>query len=272
MSKFAPRLPAYLDHFEIHLVDHCNLNCKSCMHFAPCADGKFFLSKEMFAKEMKRIAELVEDKHVGIYLMGGEPLLHPELLELCKIGKETYPCGGFQVVSNGIELLKKDDAWFDEFNKLNISFRLTDYHLNPEIKNVFEKKIIKKWYSNSDKFKHAQLNFNPKYDKEESTSFCDSVPGGMTPCLKEGYLYLCPKMAYKENFEKKFGVKLGEPSETYGINIFDHSKEELLKYLNTPNDFCKYCNSKKVWMIGARVHPRRNGESLDIHEWIEEEN
>lgn len=269
---YAPRIQPPLDHFEIHLVDHCNLNCKSCMHFAPCADGTFFISEEMFKRQIERIAELAEGRSVGVYLMGGEPLLHPKFMELCRLGKSIYPNGGLQVVSNGLLLLEKDDAWFDEFNSLNISFRLTDYYIDPKIREIFENKFKKKWYSKSDKFKHAQLNFEPKYDKEESTTFCESVPGGMTPCLREEYFYLCPKMAYKENFEKKFGVKLGEPSETYGINIFTSSKEELLEYLRTPNDFCSYCNSKKVWMIGARVPPRRNGAPLDLHEWIEEEN
>ena len=27
--------------FEVHLVDHCNLNCKGCSHFSPVSEKKF---------------------------------------------------------------------------------------------------------------------------------------------------------------------------------------------------------------------------------------
>ena len=27
--------------FDIHLVDHCNLNCKGCLHFSPLSEEKY---------------------------------------------------------------------------------------------------------------------------------------------------------------------------------------------------------------------------------------
>ena len=34
--------PTHLRGFELHLVDHCNLNCRGCTHFSPLAEKKFF--------------------------------------------------------------------------------------------------------------------------------------------------------------------------------------------------------------------------------------
>ena len=125
--------------------------------------------------------------------------------------------------------------------------------------------------SKSGNFKHAQLNLEPKNDAYMSGLLCDSVPGGITPCLKEGYLYLCPKMAYKDNLEKKFNVALGEPCETYGINIFEANAEQIANYLRVPNDFCAYCDCKTAYTLGARVNPRRSAdEDVSLYEWIQE--
>lgn len=265
------RLPRQIDHFEIHLVDHCNLNCKSCLHYAPCADGTFYLSLEMWEKELIRIKEIFEEVPYdpNFYLMGGEPLLHPQFFEILELGLKHFNARNFQVVSNGIELLNKDDAWFERFNKTGISFRLSDYKLNPKIRELVINKMQNRMVYRTDNFKHAQLNLEPKYDAAINGLLCDSVPGGITPCLKEGYLYPCPKIAYKNNLEQKFNVTLGEPCEHYGLNIFEANAEQIKEYLRSTNDFCAYCDCETSYTLGARIKPKRQpDEQISLYEWI----
>ena len=41
-----------LTYLEIHLLDHCNLNCKGYGHFAPIA-GKHFADLSEYERDMK---------------------------------------------------------------------------------------------------------------------------------------------------------------------------------------------------------------------------
>ena len=64
--------------FEIHLCDHCNLNCKGCGHFSPLAQ-KRFLDPAVFERDCRQLSKLSNRKIELIDLMGGEPLLHPHI-------------------------------------------------------------------------------------------------------------------------------------------------------------------------------------------------
>ena len=64
--------------FEYHLADHCNLNCKGCDHFSPIAETKL-TEFTQFKKDINRMSELFEKKAKSIHILGGEPLLNPEI-------------------------------------------------------------------------------------------------------------------------------------------------------------------------------------------------
>ena len=70
--------------FEVHLVEHCNLNCAGCDNFSSLANPKF-LSANEFESDLVRLKDLFGDNCQRIYLMGGEPLLHPELVKFLEI-------------------------------------------------------------------------------------------------------------------------------------------------------------------------------------------
>ncbi len=43
-----------IPYLETHIVDHCNLKCRGCTHFAPLADP-YFKSIEEFENDLKRL-------------------------------------------------------------------------------------------------------------------------------------------------------------------------------------------------------------------------
>ena len=74
---------------EMHIVDHCNMNCNCCNHFSPLAEP-WFISIEDFTLQIKELKENVSSVKSFI-LLGGEPTLHPYLLDLCKILRNEFP-------------------------------------------------------------------------------------------------------------------------------------------------------------------------------------
>ena len=95
-----------LDYLEFHLADHCNLNCAGCLHYAPFADRRF-ADLETIRRDFKRLKELFSNiRHIRI--LGGEPLLYPDVGEVVKTVRAAFPRSKVRVVTNGVVL--NDDA------------------------------------------------------------------------------------------------------------------------------------------------------------------
>jgi hypothetical protein len=60
---------------DLHLADHCNLNCCGCDNFSPLAK-ETFADIRVIEKDCARMSELTEGRINEIQLLGGEPLLH----------------------------------------------------------------------------------------------------------------------------------------------------------------------------------------------------
>jgi hypothetical protein len=62
--------------FDVHIADHCNINCKSCEHFSPLAP-KSFIDIKKYENDCNRIAELINE--------GGGKIVQMLARGLCKI-------------------------------------------------------------------------------------------------------------------------------------------------------------------------------------------
>ena len=109
---------------EMHIVDHCNLNCANCNHFAPLANNWFINLKDFEAQIQELKNNIPNVKR--LILLGGEPTLHPDLLSICKIARNLYPDIPIEILSNGIFVTKILEQEKD-FKPLNISFRFCSY-------------------------------------------------------------------------------------------------------------------------------------------------
>ena len=70
---------------EYHVIDKCNLNCKSCSHFSNLVDKEIPKSLDQIKKDFKKIWDLTDQGSTycveKVTLLGGEPLLYPYLIE-----------------------------------------------------------------------------------------------------------------------------------------------------------------------------------------------
>ena len=46
-----------IEKIDIHLVDHCNLNCRGCTHFSPLAQ-EFYLDLDSYECDLTRLSKL----------------------------------------------------------------------------------------------------------------------------------------------------------------------------------------------------------------------
>jgi hypothetical protein len=256
--------------FEIHLAEHCNLNCASCNHFSPLA-GEEYLDVDSYRNDCARIAELTNGHIEMIRLMGGEPLLHPQLIEIMKISRQFFDNGTLiEIVTNGILLPKQPAEFWAQCKENAVRIFISKYpiKLNLDlIETVSKQYCVPIIYSNnidkSNNWRSEPLDLSGSQNIK--TNFFVCYKGNNCIQLKNGKLFTCQQAAYINHFNNHFNTRLEITKKDY-ISIYgDVSITEILRFLAKPIPFCRYC------LIGDNYKPRNNQQwrisEQDITEW-----
>lgn len=103
---------------ELHIVEHCNLRCAQCCNVSPYLDARTMSVDEVRAACARIRAALRPDV---LKIMGGEPLLHPELGAVLRAVKESGVAPRVRLFTNGLLLRNIDDATFSAIDELTVS-------------------------------------------------------------------------------------------------------------------------------------------------------
>lgn len=249
-----------IPYIETHIVDHCNLKCKGCSHFSGLATPSF-KSLDEFEKEIKRLSEF----GVGMFrILGGEPLLHPQVVDFCVIARQYLPQSYIVLVTNGILITKLTDEQIQILNNNQIILCISSYGLKLSITQLNKFQFLD--YPNPNDKKQMYnicLDLKKKQNAVQSFQNCDLVQGGWY-FLKEGRLYQCCIMANIQFFNQYFNQNINIDMDDISINIFEHTEEELFNFLHTPHDACTYCNTIKRHFSYSEFEISKR----DINEWI----
>src|SRR5687768_11507768 len=91
---------------EFNLTEHCNLSCAHCDHSSLMLPKKF-ASLEQFTKDIEQLSKVM---HAADFkFAGGEPLLHPDLLDFIRIARKNQIAERYVLITNGVLLHKAPD-------------------------------------------------------------------------------------------------------------------------------------------------------------------
>lgn len=97
----------FLANMEVDVVDHCNLTCRSCSHLSPIAKRQSVSAAEL-ARDLSLLSVNIR---VGrLKVVGGEPLLHPQLEEILHSIRGAKLCDRVALITNGHLLGRLTDA------------------------------------------------------------------------------------------------------------------------------------------------------------------
>jgi MoaA/NifB/PqqE/SkfB family radical SAM enzyme len=252
--------------FDIHLTDHCNLNCNGCEHFSSLAD-KTFLDILTFERDCARLSELTGGKIEDIAILGGEPLLHPGLTDAVDIARRYFHTGEIRILTNGILLLKQTENFWQNCAKNNVEVHVSQYPVKLAVDAI--NSTAKKYnvcltydYIDGIDWVRRPLDIEGKQKIEDVTKKCYQL----NQCIQlvDGKLYTCARIAYIKYFNQYFSQNLQVTEQDY-IDIYKASSlDEILDFLCKPVPFCRYCNIDKTlfdlqWSVSKK----------NIREWID---
>lgn len=250
-------------YIEYHICDHCNLNCKCCSHFSPVSE-RYSVSLEETEENFKKLSQNFPAHFRSIHLLGGEPLLHPQIIDILQIVRKYFPSKEIQVFTNGTLLSRQDDTFFDTIKKNNIQIGVTRYPCSvnyDEIKTLLDKKGADYFFTSFrrsiDKFEKRLLSENKGSNWLTNYLLCKQ-----TTChqLRDCRIYLCPYLAYSDNLNKKFGTKFTHEKCDY-IDISKRvTRWDILWKFGIPGRACRYCDRKGIEMIDWETSKRAREE------------
>lgn len=230
----------YFPYLEFHIADHCNLNCKACEHYAGLVKAPHYPDFERFSNDMHRLHELIDD--IGrIRILGGEPLLNPEVSKYVRLSRELYPKAEIIVVTNGLLLKSMSSEFFDVMRETGAGISVSAYPpMRDKLQDLYQ-------FLLGQRIPFGISHMYNEFTIKQTLNRHDHPQEIFLNCfqahchnLYEGKIAACFLPFTTKYFNRYFQKELPEDG---AIDLYDASltTEILHKKLLFPFERCRYC-------------------------------
>ena len=248
-----------MPYVEYNIVDSCNLKCKGCTHFANLCGDKKTSSYDTFCQDLIQVSK--KAYVVQLRLLGGEPLLHPDLNLFVDKAREILPKADISIVTNGLLINKVSKELFYSMRKNNVGFYISRYIPTDgrieKIINILEEENVD-YFIEKDVIKEfgKSLDMKGTSNTQKAQKACISLGCRF---LRNGRLYKCPFEGLIDIFADFYEYKnipLIRGYDIYDGNIdWGKKLDELFYY---PVEMCKYCAEKcEIFTWKVEANPKK---------------
>ncbi len=229
-------MKAKLKSLEYNVTWTCTNSCASCSHCAP-VNPRRDINPVVFSRGLELAAKVIEAE--TFTLLGGEPLLHPEILRLLRLAKDAGVSSCVQLTTNGRLLdynLKLLPGLLDSLRVTRYPGQVTDeqwkrWHEFCESNRIqFHGGMNAKFYKPISEYELTPEQTQGSFNACPWKSHCTTI---------DGYrLYLCPQALF---FPVHFPAFTEESD---SLNLVDATPESVQAYMNRPNALrvCSLCS------------------------------
>lgn len=240
------RRRAVLHSLEFHVTDHCNLNCKGCGHFS-CISPVMFADPQAFGRDMTRLAEIMDDIEV-ITLLGGEPLLHPAVLDFVESARRAFPRAQVHLTTNGILLGAMPESFWDKLATERVRVNISGYPIKIDdeaIRREAERSGVEVVRTVA-----REQSYCIPLDSKGASRPADSRAACLTlancPFLRDGRIYPCAYPPLVFAVEERFGLEFPvQPADSIDIHG-DIDGFAVNEFLARSIAFCRFCDLGRV--------------------------
>lgn len=198
----------------------------------------------------------MEHRCGAISLLGGEPLLHPQIEDIIRIVRREFPLPTELIIlTNGVRLPYMPDSFWKTLKQYNVQITVTVYPIRLDYIAIEKKahsfgipigmssNIHADRMTMDDKISDKHT-LDPK-GKVPEFYFANCLYFNKFNVLKDGRLYMCPVAAHIDILNKAFGLKFklrpGDSLDIYKIKDW----KEVADFTSKRVPFCDYCDLKK---------------------------
>lgn len=234
---------------ELQAVDFCNLNCKGCTHFSPLFERKI-PEFDYRINDIHMLKEIFDDILV-ISILGGEPLLNPELNKYVIEVRKCFPRAVIQLVTNGLLLVNVSGELLKVLHDNKVIVSISEYVPTHKIINQIEQRLEEFQIDYSVRELDSKQKFNLPLSIVNDSCYEKKCISDGCIAVCEGKIARCPTLLYIDKFNEKFNHYL--PNEGI-MNLEDYSGkgggEILLNKLTEEVPLCQYCIDCEIeWEI-----------------------
>ena len=230
---------------EFNLTEHCNLRCTHCDHASSILPTKF-ADLTSFARDIEALSTVL---HAGEFkFLGGEPLLHPQLVDFLRVAKDAKIANRLTLVTNGLLLHKAPDEIWELIDGMWISvYPGIKYRFDWDwVQRIADEYQIFVWRKETPELTERSLIQEIKNEEFVRMVFqnCDLAHLESCHTIYEGRYYICEPAVWMEPRLAMHGV-IFKNRESDSVAIHDNANlyEDLDNLIRRqePLEACRYC-------------------------------
>lgn len=243
--KFSKDRPS-LSYYEVPVTDSCNLNCKGCLFASNMTQGLQHVNLERLEKDAKRMSEIFYDIP-WIRILGGEPLMHPNIIEIFQIYRRFFLDSEIDLCTNGLLIPKMKKEFWDCVKENRVSIHISGYkpvyqlldRLDAILKEQGIPYVILK---REEFFKY----YTDKADNDMQLSYQKCIASGCHEVYK-GRLSKCSAVIAFEKFNDMFksNYQIIEDEDWFNIHDPQINAWRVKEKLEMSTNVCRYCSDSR---------------------------
>lgn len=224
-------------HLDANIAEHCNFSCTACSHLSPLHKA-WFMEVDDLERDLMALKPILSVRNLN--LVGGEPLLHPGLIDFMKMAKRVRIDKQAHVITNGSHLGRMPEEFWKEleFLKISVYARLS----NALLELAKAKSREYGFGLEATEFKNFYLQLTPPSD---GSSFHSCPWKNDCYTVHKGHFTLCPQSTF---FPRTL---MNLPEHTDGLPLDGITEEALSSFINRkePLKSCTICTGSRAKSI-----------------------
>lgn len=204
-----------------------------------------FSDYKIFEKSLQILKKYLRPQKITI--LGGEPLLHPDLDSIIRIAKTSEMFEEIHITTNGTNIEKMNyDFWRDIdvliISKYPSNLACIDSIIN-EVKKKCESRHVKLEVRDMKNFNHIVLSEENKDNKNVEEIFDRCIYKFYCHTISDDKIFRCSPVVNFGKYNGKKDFAQYEGIDYLKIEDSDHFRDDLFNYLNLnkPLNGCRFC-------------------------------